>query len=50
VGGGIVTPWRRRESQAVRRTAMKVAVEGKPIRTEVSIYSPLISWFGRRSI
>jgi hypothetical protein len=43
-------PCGRRKSQAVRKTANTVAVDGNPIRTEVSIYSPLISWFGRRSI
>ena len=40
VGAGICMPCRRRNSQAVRSAAS--AVEGKPIRTEVSIYAPII--------
>jgi hypothetical protein len=49
IGAGICKPWKRK-SEAARRTTISVAVEGKPIRTVVKIYSPLLSWFGRRSI
>jgi len=41
VGGGIWMPCGRRKSQAALRTA-DTAVEGNPIRTEVSIYSPMV--------
>jgi hypothetical protein len=42
VGWGIWMPCGRRKSQAALRTADIVAVEGNPIRPEVSIYSPIV--------